>query len=294
MQKTKYLQIFTTVFRWMGALSQKKSKILVILLLSCFYFFAAFAFMILIALKLIITKGPKGRPVGMNIYGLPSLFGACVYSFMCHHSLPGLLAPLRNKTMATRILSLNFIVICMFYVVLAMTGIFAFERVEDLYTLNFLPYDLIGKDFLSTLLIGIDYFLSLFPVFTLSTSFPIIAITLKQNLQTIFLDMSHYDRYNVFVRLLFPLLAIIPPLCVTYFTNSLSSLVAFTGSYAGAGIQYIIPVFLVYFARSTCTELLGSGIHNPFQSPFKSNYWLGLVLIWSIVCISLVTVNLCY
>lgn len=249
--------------------------------------------MIVIALKLIMTNGPKGKPVGMNIYGLPSLFGACVYSFMCHHSLPGLLAPLRNKKMATRILSLNFIVICIFYAVLAMTGIFAFERVEDLYTLNFVPYDIIRKDFLSVLLIGIDYFLSLFPVFTLSTSFPIIAITLKQNLQTIFLDMPHYDRYNVFVRVLFPLLAIIPPFCVTFFTNSLSSLVAFTGSYAGAGIQYIIPVFLVYFARITCTELLGSGIPNPFQSPFKSNYWLGLVLIWSIFCILLVTVNLC-
>lgn len=245
--------------------------------------------MILFALKVIFTSGAKGNRVGFNIKGLPSLFGACVYSFMCHHSLPGLLAPLRDKTMVARILSFNFILICMFYIVLAETGVFAFERVQDIYTLNFLPYEIINNDFL----VAIDYFLSLFPVFTLSASFPIIAITLKRNLQTIFLDMSQYNRYNKIVRLLFPLLAIVPPFFVTFFTNNLSSLVAFTGSYAGAGIQYIIPVFLVYFARRTCTDLLGSGVSNPFKSPFKSNIWLVLVLIWSIFCIFLVTVNLC-
>lgn len=249
--------------------------------------------MIFFALKLILTNGARGHPAGFNIKGVPSLFGACVYSFMCHHSLPGILAPLRNKTMVAKILSFNFILICIFYIVLAVTGVFAFERVQDIYTLNFLPYEIINHDFLSALLIAIDYFLSLFPVFTLSASFPIIAITLKRNLQIIFLDMSQYNRYNVFVRLLFPLLAIIPPFCVTFFTNNLSSLIAFTGSYAGAGIQYIIPVFLVYFARRTCTELLGSGVSNPFQSPFKANNWLVLVLIWCTLCIFLVTVNLC-
>ena len=36
-------------------------------------------------------------------------------------------------------------------------------------------------------LAGIHYFLSLFPVFTLSTNFPIIAITLRNNLKGLFL-----------------------------------------------------------------------------------------------------------
>ncbi|KAH8311431.1 hypothetical protein KR044_006315, partial [Drosophila immigrans] len=268
-QKTKYLQILTATFRWM-----------------------AFTFMICIATKLLITDGPKGHPVGVNIYGSPPLFGACVYSFMCHHSLPSLLAPLRNKSKVSQILSYDYIVICMFYIVLAMTGIFAFAHVEDLYTLNFLPDQENSKDFLSGLYIAIDYFLSLFPVFTLSTSFPVIAVTLKNNLQILFLDMSRYESYNIFVRALFPLITILPSFCVAYLTDSLSTLVAFTGSYAGTGIQYIIPVCLLYFSRRTCTELLGSGIVNHFQSPFKSNAWLILVLIWSVVCVVLVSINI--
>ncbi|XP_064537653.1 transmembrane protein 104 homolog isoform X2 [Drosophila montana] len=268
-QKTKYLQILTAVFRCM-----------------------AFTLMISIALKMLATDGARGQPVAINFYGIPSLFGACVYSFMCHHSLPSLLEPLRSKSMVAKILSYDYIVICTFYIVLAMTGIFAFEHVEDLYTLNFLPNRVGHNSFSSTLFVVIDYFLSLFPVFTLSTSFPLIAITLKNNLQTLFLDMSRYDSYSLFIRLLFPLLAIVPPFCVTYFTENLSTLVAFTGSYAGVGIQYVIPVFLVYFSRKTCSELLGSGIINHYQSPFQSNAWLALVSSWSVVSVFLVTINL--
>ncbi|XP_030379559.1 transmembrane protein 104 homolog [Scaptodrosophila lebanonensis] len=269
-QKTKYLQMATAAFRWL-----------------------AFTLMICLALKLLITNGPKGHPVSVNVYGIPSLFGACVYSFMCHHSLPSLLAPLKHKLKAVKILSYDYIVICTFYIVLAMTGIFAFEHIEDLYTLNFLPSKVDYSNFFSVLLYGIDYFLALFPVFTLSTSFPIVAITLRNNLQALFLDTIHYDSYNFFVRrILFPLCTIVPPFCITYFTESLANLVAFTGSYAGAGIQYVIPVCLVYFSRRTCIELLGSGLKNQFESPFKSNIWLALVLLWSIACVCLVSINL--
>ncbi|XP_073826865.1 transmembrane protein 104 homolog isoform X2 [Musca autumnalis] len=268
-QKTKYLQIITVIFRW-----------------------CAFLFMISIALKLLITDGAKGHPVSMNIYGIPALFGACVYSFMCHHSLPSLLAPIRDKLSVRRILCADYLVICLFYLLLAMTGIFAFDRLEDLYTLNFIPDQTDDHSFSADLLLGIDYFLALFPVFTLSASFPIIAITLRNNLQTLCLDMGRFESYNYFVRrILFPMLAVVPPFAITYFTESLTSLVAFTGSYAGAAIQYIIPIALVYYARNTCRELLGSGVVNDFQSPFRSPYWLVFVLLWSLGCISLVTLN---
>ncbi|KAM7353143.1 transmembrane protein 104 homolog isoform 2-T2 [Cochliomyia hominivorax] len=268
-QKTKYLQIITIIFRW-----------------------CAFIFMISIAIKLLIMDGAKGHPVSMNIYGVPALFGACVYSFMCHHSLPSLLAPIHDKQAVRRILCADYIVICLFYILLAMTGIFAFERLEDLYTLNFIPDQTDDHSFNAELLVVIDYFLALFPVFTLSASFPIIAITLRNNLQTLFLDMSRFESYNFFVRrTLFPLMAILPPFAIAYVTESLTSLVAFTGSYAGAGIQYIIPIALVYYARNTCRELLGSGVVNDYQSPFRSVYWLVFVLMWALGCITLVTLN---
>lgn len=252
--------------------------------------------MISIALKLLVSQGVKGHPVAMNFSGLPSVFGACIYSFMCHHSLPSLLTPIRNKeNTVRRTLRLDYLLICLFYIFLAMTGIFAFEHVEDLYTLNFIPQKNGTSDhsFSASLEWIVDYFLTLFPVFTLSANFPIVAITLKNNLHCLFLDMRHYSSYNIFVRrLLFPLLVIVPPFLITLYTENLTSLVAFTGSYAGTGIQYLIPIALVYYGRITCRELLGNGVINHFQSPFRNTLWLLFVLLWSIACITLVTMDL--
>ena len=48
---------------------------------------------------------------------------------------------------------------------------------------------------------------------------------------------------------MFPLLALIPPTAIAMVTHSLELLVGITGSYAGAGIQYVVPAALVFQAR---------------------------------------------
>ena len=90
--------------------------------------------------------------------------------------------PINRKRHLSKLLLSDYVLILSFYLLLAFTGIFAFEEINDLYTLNFQPKP--GEPwYLAT----IHYFLSLFPVFTLSTNFPIIAITLRNNLRTLFL-----------------------------------------------------------------------------------------------------------
>ncbi|KAG7189433.1 hypothetical protein KM043_017135 [Ampulex compressa] len=115
-QKTKYLQLLTSAMRWL-----------------------AFTIMILYAVKNLIIHGPQGNPPLASVVGIPGLFGACVYSFMCHHSLPALVAPIANKSILTRGLCLDYVLIASFYLLLALTGAFAFEHLDDLYTLDFGP-----------------------------------------------------------------------------------------------------------------------------------------------------------
>ena len=221
--------------------------------------------------------------------GIPGLFGACVYSFMCHHSLPALVAPISNKTTLKKSLALDYFSIAFFYLILALTGAFAFEHLDDLYTLDFGPKG--PNDSSNFFMIIIHYFLVLFPVFTLSTSFPIIAITLRNNLQTLFLKDD--TTYNFCLRkLIFPVLAMLPPYLIAMSTKDLSILVGITGSYAGAGIQYLIPTFLVYHARQKTNRVIGLGIINKFASPFTSYYWLVFVIVWAIACMVLVSVHL--
>ncbi|UYV80167.1 TMEM104 [Cordylochernes scorpioides] len=67
-----------------------------------------------------------------------------------------------------------------------------------------------------------------------------------------------------------------------------------TGSYAGAGVQYVIPALLVYRARKDSLQLLGLGVHNKHASPFWHNGWIVFVLIWTVICIVLVTIHHIY
>ena len=80
-----------------------------------------------------------GHPSVANIGGVPNLFGACIYSFMCHHSLPSLVTPITPKKYIYRLFASDYILIAGFYLLLAFTGIFAFPTLNDLYTLNFIP-----------------------------------------------------------------------------------------------------------------------------------------------------------
>lgn len=267
-QKTKYLQIATSSMRW-----------------------CAFTIMITIAVTMLFVHGSQGTPKLAYFAGLPGLIGASVYSFMSHHSLPSLVAPFANKDHVIRQLALDYTLICFFYILLAITGTFAFAELFDLYTLNFAPsnLNLEGGLFMEI----IEYFLGLFPVFTLSSSFPIIAITLRNNLKALFSNVLATDYQNTIVkRLVFPTLAIVPPIILSLLTHNVSVLVAFTGSFAGVAVQYIIPVTLVWCARSNCARNIESTAPNKYASPFKSKFWVIFVIIWSFLCFILVSFNL--
>lgn len=47
--------------------------------------------------NLTLVNDSAAYPPTFKISGLPNLFGVCVYSFMCHHSLPGLVTPINKK-----------------------------------------------------------------------------------------------------------------------------------------------------------------------------------------------------
>lgn len=277
----------------------------------------------------------RGKPVSANVGGLPNLFGVCVYSFMCHHSLPSLVTPIDKKRKIFWLIFADFLLILVFYLLLSFTGSLAFGNLADIYTLNFqrdklvfIPWSLrfninltplhcrctsgTGDDIVPQVTF-LQYFLPLFPVLTLSASFPIISITLTNNLKSLFipvLDTSFNSNSqdpttieislpkNVFInRILFPLASIIPPVMLALITEDLQTLVGFTGSYAGTAIQYIIPALLVFYARNRSpfdeNSLAGEGlrIRNSFRSPFRNRFWVMFVLIWAFLSIVFVTLD---
>ncbi|KAK3742970.1 hypothetical protein QZH41_008387, partial [Actinostola sp. cb2023] len=185
-QKTKYLQMVTTLLRWL-----------------------AFTMMIVLAV-LRISQGKNHHQVSIaDFSGVPNLFGVCIYAFMCQHSLPSFITPMKSKSRVTLIFSLDFGIILLFYALLSFSAMFAFSDLLDLYTLNFqycTPF--------------IHYFLALFPVFTLSTNFPIISITLRDNLKNLFHREGRPYPW-IIDRIAFPIATILPPIGVAFATQNL-------------------------------------------------------------------------
>uniref|UniRef100_A0AAY4AS39 Amino acid transporter transmembrane domain-containing protein n=1 Tax=Denticeps clupeoides TaxID=299321 RepID=A0AAY4AS39_9TELE len=263
-QKTKYLQIMTSLMRWI-----------------------AFIMMIILALIRIGKGHGEGHPPVAQLSGVPNLFGVCVYSFMCQHSLPSLVTPISDKRRMGSLVLFDYVLILAFYSLLSFTAIFCFDSalLHDMYTLNFTDNcDVLNVPFLR-------YFLGLFPVFTISTNFPIIAVTLRNNWKTLF----HRDggTYPWLVdRVIFPLITLVPPILVAFCTHNLEALVGITGAYAGTGIQYIIPAFLVFLSRRHLEPVFGRDVVNKHKSPFHHTGWVVFVVLWAAFCLMFVTANI--
>eukprot|EP00051_Salpingoeca_urceolata_P015945 m.209088 g.209088 ORF g.209088 m.209088 type:complete len:262 (-) comp18544_c0_seq6:4664-5449(-) len=115
-QKTAYLQVFTTGMRWM-----------------------TFAMMIIIAIIGIASgagfdgkdtvPSPSAVPIA-DVSGLPTLFGCSIYSFMCHHSLPSLVTPIKRKDNLNTMFIIDFLLISGFYFLLCYTAVFRFDGWE--------------------------------------------------------------------------------------------------------------------------------------------------------------------
>lgn len=90
--------------------------------------------------------GGRGHPAAVNVHepgAAAALAGVCVYSFMCHHSLPSLLTPLANKRRIALLLAAVFGAVFFFYALLSITGSyygFALSILELIYFLTVYSY----------------------------------------------------------------------------------------------------------------------------------------------------------
>lgn len=248
--------------------------------------------MILLAI-IDMAQGQRAEPLPppARFKGFPVLFGVSIYSFMCQHSLPGMITPMRTKKNILWMTFSDFTLILFFYLLLTYTGAFRFTHLEDIYTLNFFNSSVTHV----TLRVVLGYYLALFPVFTLSTNFPIISITLRENLKELFRVLlkkwrGDSDFHFLVSRILFPLLAIIPPILIAFATRNVEALVSVTGSFPGVGVQYVIPLTLAIAARNVILKEF-STYDNKHKSKFSNVPVFIFVALWTAVSFVLIIVD---
>jgi len=165
-QKTKYLQYATITLR--------NVSMLMIVVLS------------------FIRMG-KGKPAKLSnlryfSFGqLPNLFGTVIYSFMCHHSLPSIVTPVKDKRNIFGVMAATYSAVLFVYGLLNYSTLLAFgDPCQTCFDGNPCKIDdLITETFSNFSITFISVFLTLYPVFTLSTNYPLIAITLRNNLMNV-------------------------------------------------------------------------------------------------------------
>lgn len=161
-----------------------------------------------------------------------------------------------------------------------------------------------------------------------SANFPVITITLRENLRTLALSVGsgsgdeHTEAAAVreesegtgvlafAARHMYALVAVVPPLMVAFCTEDVSMLVGFTGAYAGLGIQWVVPTSLVFCLRRRLEaertrslaqnsdgaakkelEVTSASMstQNPFGSPFAHVGWLYLILVCAVASTVVIT-----
>ena len=138
----------------------------------------------------------------------------------------GVVTPIKRKSRIHSLVFGDFGSVLVLYLVLALTGVFLFKEPRDLYTLNF--FDVtdsaqIPPDF-------IRYFLALFPVFTLSSTFPIVGITLRNNIRTLCDLLLKRELPWAVDKVGLPLVTLLPPIMFALLTDDVQFLVGITGS----------------------------------------------------------------
>jgi len=307
MTKSKWVQLITTVLRHVAFFTM-------IIVASIAPFGIA---------KGSISRSPSVLLEQNDLSALPRLFGVAIYSFMCHHSIPSMIFPIQdlNSTDLGLLLRRTYTAVLVVYLAFTLTATFRFppDHIHDLYTLNFAHYKVHS----------VAIFLSLFPLAAMGSVFPIICVSLRENLKMMLLpggvrlfDASRSAAVTVapaapvpattpilstfgwwLENLGLPLLTVVPPVALSFFTTDLGLLVSLTGSYPGVCIQWLFPALIVYHGRrhfqnqSINTHGLASRVgvsayDNPHKSTFMSMAWIYGILAWSLVsCLTFTYLN---
>ncbi|KAI2802454.1 hypothetical protein RDWZM_009913 [Blomia tropicalis] len=301
LKKTSSIQIVTIILRWLA-------------------FFA----MVGIAIKIFIQGEATGHPKAVNLASIPKLFGICIYSFMCHHSVPSIITPIKQKRNLITGLIIDYGLVLCLYLLISMTSIFAFKDIADVYTLNFQINDCPSNKTMDNVsnpgnVPVLSIFLPTYPIFTLFSSYSMIALTLINNMKV--LGRNWFDIERPVLHYSFPMFALIPPLIISLFTEDVSTIVSYVGSYAGGFIQYVFPCLLVYYSRRMVKKSdyfpklireeygnefgrimrvendedkqidMAYKMINPFSSWFHSDIWVYLTMLWWAISVILVTVD---
>lgn len=234
------------------------------------------------------SEMPLWRP-----QGLPALFGNAAFIFMIHHSIPGLVFPLRRHKDSFRVIAWSYFIGYTLYLILCLLALLSFGSVDFRHCKNKPSHRCEIQGLFNTNFASYDYrwaaeMLLLYPLLVVSV-FPLVAITLRNNLKA-FLGapsdstVSSPGHHRTSIRLVLPgrnvlytLLAVGPPYLVAAVTRDVQVVMKYIGGYFGLALMFLVPSLINVYSRR---EAARTGLGLPrLQAPIGGKVVVGGVLL---------------
>eukprot|EP00347_Sterkiella_histriomuscorum_P023649 403333869 len=234
---------------------------------------------------------------------LATSFGNTVFVFIFHHSISGVVYPIRPQTQIKRMFLTSHIIGTF---LLGLEGLMAFLafsgidhncgggnpypcRVSKLFNENFVNIPFIGQ------------VCNFYPMLNVS-SVPVITITLRNNLMEMipikqWLSKSSFraarfmaeDQRRI-VKGLWSIILSAPVIVAVMFLRDPQSFIQYTGGLCGTFILFIIPLTITWHARRRDVEKTYG--HNFNKSPFQHPIYMILIGVYAILTLSFVITGL--
>ena len=300
---------FFSIYFSFGNIENAKTLQVVTMILR----FAVTGLMIIGSLIYIGRDGTSMTPVfdmKNQIYYFAKVFGNTTFVFIYHHSISGIVYPIRPQKDVKRMFMWSNIMGALFLGTEALLAFLAFSGrtslcvpiegdpssvdrvsfpcgISDLYNENFLR------------LKGIGQICNFYPLLNIA-AVPILNITLRNNLLDV-IPIKRYirekncctfllDDHKNSVKGIWSIILSLPIIVVVLLTRNVQVMVTYTGGVCGSFILLYFPAMLAHYARKQDFEKIHQS-KNPNKSYFQHPFWIYITYAWASITVLCVIVG---
>jgi len=220
-----------------------------------------------------------------NFSGFGLILTTSIFAQLIHYGVPGIVQPVRDKSKLVWIFSIGCTITMLMYLALGiLCSMYFGHDTKQLITLNWTGYngdfhsssEGVHKEWWAYI---ISYTVILFPVATTTTGFPLIAITLGNNIYAGLPSKWTKNQTSRPIKILCRLIAAIPPIIGATFLREVSLLIELTGL-CGFFIGYVLPGLVQYMAVRVCVAKWGeAGLRSPYTWHFSHNFYIFSIIV---------------
>ncbi len=219
------------------------------------------------------------------------LFPVAIFSQIFHHSIPGLVKPIRHKQHVNRIFLLVLLTTFFLYTLVGeAVALYYGSSTSQTCSLDWADYR--GGASADESVPGwasfLSYMVVLFPVFDILSAFPLNAITLANNIMARVVRDPHKRAQRRYI-VPFRLAAALPPLVGACLVSDLGTILSYAGC-VGILIAFLFPCLLQFWSVRRCRAALGTGGElTPYTTSWSARPAL-LLAFFAVSCVSFVLV----